>query len=63
MPPGSRSWNVVVVIVAASIGSLNDTLAFDAGATPWASGAGSCPVTVGGVVSGPVSVSKTTSTQ
>ena len=50
-------------MLAAVIASLKVAVTFAAGRDASASGAGSRPVTVGAVVSGPVSVSNTTSTQ
>ena len=62
-PLGPRSRNVLGSIVAWLIGSLKLAATLAAAGTPSASGAGRRPVTVGAVVSGAESVSKTTSTQ
>ena len=50
-------------MLAALMPSLKTVVTVPAGATPTASGAGSRVVIVGGLTSGPVSVSTTTSTQ
>jgi hypothetical protein len=62
-PDGSRSRKVLGSMVAWFIDSLKLALTLVAAGTASASGAGRRPVTVGGVVSGAVVVSNTTSTQ
>ena len=59
----SRSSKVLVLIVVALMASLNVAVTAVVALTPVAPPAGDVALTVGGVVSGPVLVVKTTSTQ
>ena len=61
--PGPVSLNVAPVIVATFTFSLKVAVTAVLTATPVAPGAGVRPVTVGAVVSAPMEVSNTTSTQ
>ena len=62
-PVESRSSKVVVLIVVSSIGSLKIAVTLLLALTPVAPLVGDVVVTTGGVVSGPIDVAKSTSTQ